>query len=200
VNYFTARPTFTRSPGPVPPQNGTLNAASVGDDNARFRSVVLPHLDDAYGLALWLVGNRTDAEDVVQEASLRAFRGMDNFSNGNARAWLLTIVRHAAYGWLQKNRPAALVLVGDFEGIEGGQSSRLEVETPETALLVKDEAMLLEAAIAALPTLFRETLVLREVQGLSYREIAEVIGAPVGTVMSRLARARRRLLLNRGDG
>jgi RNA polymerase sigma-70 factor, ECF subfamily len=184
VNYFTARPTSTKRPLPVPPQGAALNATTLSDDNARFKSVVLPYLDDAYGLARWLVGNRTDAEDVVQEACLRAFRGIANFSNGNARAWVLTIVRHTAYAWLHKNRPALLVLVDDIEGVEDAQSSELDVETPETALVAKDDATLLEAAIAALPTPFRETLVLRDVQNLSYREIAEVTGAPVGTVMS----------------
>jgi RNA polymerase sigma factor (sigma-70 family) len=196
VNHFTARHPFTRSHPPVRPQGAALNATTLSnDDNARFKSVVLPHLDDAYGLARWLTGNRTDAEDVVQEACLRAFRGIANFSNGSARAWVLTIVRHAAYDWLRKNRPAAVVLVEDLEGVERAQSRELHVETPETALMAKDDTKLLEAAIAALPEPFRETLILRDVQGLSYGEIAEVTGAPVGTVMSRLARARGRLLL-----
>jgi RNA polymerase sigma factor (sigma-70 family) len=164
------------------------------DHKARFASVVLPHLPDAYALARWLTGNRADAEDVVQDACLRAFRGIGNFSNGNARAWVLTIVRHTAYGWLRKNRPAALVLVEDVEGVERASSGELDVETAETALIAKADAGLLEAAIAALPAPFRETLVLRDVQGLAYREIAEVTKVPVGTVMSRLARARHRLM------
>jgi RNA polymerase sigma factor (sigma-70 family) len=144
-------------------------------------------------LARWITGNRADAEGVVQEACLRAFRGIGNFSNGNARAWVLTIVRHAAYEWLHKNRPAALVLVGDIEGAERSESSELDAETPETVLLAKDDATLLEAATAELPVPVRETLVLR-CQGLAYREIAQVTGAPIGTVMSRLARARDKLI------
>lgn len=158
---------------------------------------MLPHLDDAYGLARWLTGSRADAEDVVQEACLRAFRGIGNYSNGNARAWVLTIVRHTAYAWLHKNRPTALVLVEDLEDLEGlkiAQSSEPDVETPETELIAKADATLLKAALAALPAPFRETLVLRDVQGLAYREIAEVTGVPAGTVMSRLARARRGLI------
>ena len=164
------------------------------DRDGRFASVVLPHLADAYALARWLTGNRTDAEDVVQEACLRAFRGIGNFSNGNASAWVLTIVRHTAYGWLRKNRPAALVLVEDVEGVERASSGEPDVETPETALIARADAGLLEAAIAALPAPFRETLVLRDLQGLAYREIAEVTEVPIGTVMSRLARARQRLI------
>jgi RNA polymerase sigma factor (sigma-70 family) len=167
---------------------------SSGDANARFRSVVLPHLDDAFGLARWLTGSRADAEDVVQDACLRALRGIGNFSNGNARAWVLTIVRHAAYSWLHKNRPAAVVVVEDFEAIRCTQSIE-DADTPETALIAQDDATLLEAAIATLPVPFRETLVLREVQGLSYREIAEVSGVSIGTVMSRLARARGRVIV-----
>ena len=168
-------------------------AFSSGDANARFRSVVLPHLDDAYRLARWLTGSRADSEDVVQDACLRALRGIGNFSNGNARAWVLTIVRHTTYSWLQKNRPAAVVLVEDIEGIKCTQSIE-DVDTPETTLIARDDATLLEAAIATLPVPFRETLVLREVQGLSYREIAQVSGVSIGTVMSRLARARRRVI------
>jgi RNA polymerase sigma factor (sigma-70 family) len=166
---------------------------SSGDANARFRSVVLPHLDDAYRLARWLTGSRADSEDVVQDACLRALRGIGNFSNGNARAWVLTIVRHTTYSWLQKNRPGAVVLVEDIEAIKCTQSIE-DVDTPETTLIAQDDATLLEAAIATLPVPFRETLVLREVQGLSYREIAQVSGVSIGTVMSRLARARRRVI------
>ena len=170
-----------------------------GDDKSRFAEVVLPHLGDAFALARWLTGSRADAEDVVQDACLRAFRAIRGFAGGNARAWVLTIVRHTAFTWLGKNRPAALVVTDDLEAVERAQhdagSTALEraSETPETALIAKADAARLEAAIAALPTPFRETLVLRELQGLDYREIAEVTGVPVGTVMSRLARARRRL-------
>ena len=98
---------------------------------------MLPHLDDAYGLARWLTGNRTDAEDLVQEACLRAFRSIGSFSNGNSRAWLLTIVRNAAYSRLLKNRPAALVMVEDIEGVELARLSDLDIETPETALIAR---------------------------------------------------------------
>jgi RNA polymerase sigma factor (sigma-70 family) len=175
-------------------QETAAKRISSEDANARFRSVVLPHLDDAYRLASWLTGSRADSEDVVQDACLRALRAIGNFSNGNARAWVLTIVRHAAYGWLHKNRPATLVLVEDFEAIERTQSIETDVETPETALIAQHDATLLEAAIATLPAPLRETLVLREVQELSYREIAAVTGVPIGTVMSRLARARGRII------
>ena len=169
------------------------------DDQARFASVVLPHLADAYALARWLTGDRADAEDVVQEACLRAFRGIGGFSGVNARAWLLTIVRHAAYTWLGKNRSASLVMVDDLEAVEQKQSSagaafEQAPQTPEAELIAKADARRLEAAIAELPVPFRETLVLRDVQGLDYREISEVTKVPIGTVMSRLARARRRLI------
>src|ERR1700674_2434420 len=192
-----------RSAGPTgSSQAGTGGRVSGDDDKARFADVVLPHLGDAYALARWLTGGRADAEDVVQDACLRAFRGISGFSGGNARAWVLTIVRHTAFTWLGKNRPAALVVTDDLEAVERAQQQRgpgpddPEVETPESALIAKTDAAWLEAAIAALQTPFRETLVLRELQGLDYREIAEVTGVPVGTVMSRLARARRRLMAN----
>ena len=174
------------------------SVAGNEDDQARFRRVVLPHLSDAYALARWIVGNATDAEDVVQDACLRAFRGINGFAGGNARAWLLTITRHAAFTWLGKNRPAAMVGVDDLEEVERKELDRgLPMEgreTPEAALIAKADANRLEVAIAQLPVPFREALVLRDVQGLEYREIAEVIKAPIGTVMSRLARARNRLI------
>jgi len=176
-----------------------MGSLSSEDDQARFRSVVLPHLAQAYALARWLTGDRADAEDVVQEACLRAFRGIGGFSGVNPRAWLLTIVRHAAYTWLGKNRSRSLLMVDDLEAVEREQasastSSEHGPETPEAAMIAKADAARLEAAIADLPVPFREALVLRDVQGLDYREIAEVTRVPIGTVMSRLARARRRLI------
>jgi RNA polymerase sigma-70 factor (ECF subfamily) len=175
---------------------GFRDRTSGLDDNARFSHVVMPHLNDAYGLARWLTGNRTDAEDVVQEASLRAFRAIRGFAGENARAWVLSIVRNTAYSWLRKNRPAALVMGKDLEAIELAQAKPGDpgAQTPETALIANADAEQLRAAIAALPTPFRETLVLRDIQGLDYREISQVTEVPIGTVMSRLARARRRLI------
>jgi RNA polymerase sigma factor (sigma-70 family) len=168
------------------------------DERGRFASVVLPHLADAYALARWLTGNGADAEDVVQEACLRAFRGINGFAGGNARAWLLTITRHAAYSFLAKHRSAALLMVDDLEAVERSELARgtaiEQAPSPEAALIARSDAARLEAAIAALPVPFRETLVLRDVQGLDYREIAEVTKVPIGTVMSRLARGRARLI------
>ena len=165
------------------------------DDNARFRSVVMPHIDEAYRLAHWLTGNRTDAEDVVQDASMRAFRAIRNYAGGSARSWVLSIVRNTAYSWLRKNRPAAVVTVEDLEAVELEQANPgdRDADNPEAALIAKADADQLRAAIAALPTAFRETLVLRDSEGLDYREIAQATEVPIGTVMSRLARARHRL-------
>jgi RNA polymerase sigma factor (sigma-70 family) len=177
-------------------------AMSEREANARFARTVLPHLDDAYALARWITGNRDDAQDVVQDGCLRAFRAIGGFAEGNARAWVLTIVRHAAYRWLRKNRPAALVLVEDLETVERRQTdlAPLGADTPESALIAKTTTERLEAAITGLPTPFREVMVLRDLQGLAYREIAAVTEVPVGTVMSRLARARRRLMETAGIG
>jgi RNA polymerase sigma-70 factor (ECF subfamily) len=170
---------------------------SIGmlDDNARFRAIVLPYIDEAYRLARWLTANGTDAEDVVQDASLRAFRGIRSYAGGNPRAWLLSIVRNTAYSWLRKNRPAAIVSVDDLEAVEIEHATFDENrdDTPETSLIAKIDAEQLRTAIADLPAPFRETLVLRDIEGLDYREIAEATEVPIGTVMSRLARARRRL-------
>jgi RNA polymerase sigma factor (sigma-70 family) len=166
----------------------------LGDDKARFARVVIPYLDDAYGLARWVTGNSADAEDVVQEACLRAFRGLAGFSGGNSRAWVLTIVRNAAYDWLRKNRSPALVLVDDLDAIERMAEDASAGGNPEAALIARADEAKLEAAIASLPVVFRETMVLRDVHGLDYREIAAITGVPIGTVMSRLARARGRVI------
>ena len=141
---------------------------------------------------------RADAEDIVQEASLRAFKGVRTFSGGNTRAWALTIVRNASYSWLAKNRPSAVVLTEDLDSHAREQvdqaTGRDDVPTPEAALIAKMEAEQVRKAVASLPLPFREVLVLREIHDLDYRSVAEVIQVPIGTVMSRLARARKLML------
>jgi RNA polymerase sigma-70 factor, ECF subfamily len=167
------------------------------DAQQRFREVVLPHLDDALSLARWLTGNVADAEDVVQEACLRAYAAIATARQGNPRAWLLVIVRNTAFSWLAKNRPKAVVVTDDervFEQAGLEMSDRAEAATPEAAMIAQADADLLQRAIAALPISYREVLVLREIEGLSYREISEIVAIPVGTVMSRLARARSQLI------
>ena len=165
-------------------------------DQARFTEVFVPYLVDAFRLARWLAGSRADAEDIVQEASMRAFKYIRGFSGGNPRAWVLTIVRNTSYSWLAKNRPKDVVFSDDLdqdhrEQIEQGAIQ--EMQTPETALIAKLEAEQVRKAMASLPAPFREVLVLREIHDLDYRTIAEVAALPIGTVMSRLARARRLL-------
>jgi RNA polymerase sigma factor (sigma-70 family) len=183
------------------PQQEPGGSGTAADDRASFRSVVLPHLDAAYNFAYWLTGNRTDAEDVVQDASLRAFRAIRGFAGGSTRAWVLKIVRNSAYNWLRKNRPAMVFTVEDLEAVEAehAKPGDPDAETPEVALIAKSSAEQLRAAITALPPPFRETLVLRDIEGLDYREIAEATAVPIGTVMSRLARARGRLIATIGE-
>ena len=171
-----------------------LNVDDQIDQN-RFAEVFLPHLDDAFRLARWISGSRADAEDIVQEASLRAFMGIRNFSGGSTRAWTLTIVRNTSYSWLAKNRPSTVVLAEDLdqrarEEMERGAGNG-DVPTPEATLIAKMEAEEVRNAVATLPLPFREILVLREIHDLDYRSIAEIIQVPIGTVMSRLARARK---------
>jgi RNA polymerase sigma factor (sigma-70 family) len=170
------------------------------DDNARFSRLVLPYLADAYSVARWITGNRADGEDVVQEASLRAFRSIRSTTGENPRAWVLTIVRNTAYTWLRKNRRPALVDVESLEAAERMQTVPGDemVETPESALIAKANAADLETAISALSAPLREVVVLRDVHGLSYREIADAVDVPIGTVMSRLARGRGQVMAKIG--
>jgi len=169
------------------------------DTRARFERIVQPHLGDAYALARWITGDRADAEDVVQEACLRAFRAINGYAGGNTRAWVLTIVRNTAYTWLARNRNAVVTAVDDLAATEHANLAEATAggsyaANPESELIATADAARLEGAIAALPPHFRDTLVLRDIQGLDYREIAAVTDVPVGTVMSRLARARQRLV------
>jgi RNA polymerase sigma factor (sigma-70 family) len=171
------------------------NDADTDHGGERFARLVLPHLADAYTLARWITGNRIDAEDVVQEACLRALRAIAT-AGDDARAWTLTAVRNAARAWLRKNRPAARVTLDEFEPCDREQMRSWDSndETPEAALIAKTASAHLEAAIADLPAPFRAALVLRDIEGLSYREIADITGVPIGTVMSRLARGRNRVI------
>jgi RNA polymerase sigma-70 factor (ECF subfamily) len=176
-------------------------------DRVRFASVVLPHLTDAFTLACWLSGSRADAEDITQEACLRAFRAIETFRGEQARAWVLTIVRNTAHSWLAKNRNFKWVSVDELHAEDrkemefGGSLTEATASTPESKLIAQVEASDLERAIADLPEIFREVVVLRDVQGLSYQEIGMVAGVAIGTVMSRLSRGRRRVLerLNQGS-
>jgi RNA polymerase sigma factor (sigma-70 family) len=170
--------------------------AEIETVRARFSRVVLPYLDDARSLARHITGNATDADDVVQDACLQALRAIVGFADGNARAWLLTIVRHSAYRWMRKNRSQAVVLVDDLDAAACTQAALagMSGKTPEAALIAKRDLERVEAAITSIPAPFRETVVLREIDGLDYHTIAQRTAVPVGTVMSRLARARRRLV------
>ena len=153
----------------------------------RFEQAVLPQLDAAYNLARWLTRNGTDAEDVVQEACERALKYFSAFRGGDAKAWFLTIVRHACYDWLKRNRPAEII-PGDGQMIE--EVSDTVTPTPEQSVMRNASTVALADAIAALPAGYREVLILRELEEMAYKEIARVVDIPIGTVMSRLARAR----------
>lgn len=156
-------------------------------DRNRFEQAVLPQLDAAYNLARWLTRSANDAEDVVQEACERALRYFDAFRGGDAKAWFLTIVRHACYDWIKRNRPAEIA-PGEADAIDDATDP--DALTPEQAVMRQATTAALNEAIASLPAGYREVLILRELEELSYKEIARVVDIPVGTVMSRLARAR----------
>ena len=158
---------------------------------SEFERKVLPHLDAAYNLARFLMRNEQDAEDVVQEAALRAFRFFDDFRGENSRAWFLRIVRNTSFTVLKKNRPDETNIAFDEE-LHGGQTPPMDAGV---ALDRAQDRQSVRAAIEQLPPEFREAITLRELEGASYKEIADIAGVPIGTVMSRLARARRQLQL-----
>ena len=168
---------------------------SDSSQRVRFERVVLPHLDAAYNLARWLTRNDHDAEDVTQEACARAFRFFASFHGGNAKIWLLTIVRRTCYTWLDKHRAGKTTTMFDEELHSIGATDRNGGagpggDTPETLLLQNADLRRLGECLEQLPREFRETVVLRELEGLSYKEISAITDVPLGTVMSRLARGR----------
>jgi RNA polymerase sigma factor (sigma-70 family) len=179
------------SPGAVPSMGLGVERKDLdvldSHDRLRFEQLVLPHLDAAFNLARWVLRGRADAEDVAQEAMLRAFRFFRGFHGGDARAWLLQIVRNSCYSWLEKNRP--MELTTEFDEQLYPQPS----VTPESLAIAGDNRERLTRALEELPPRFREVLVLRELEGCSYKEIAAITSMPIGTVMSALARARQRL-------
>ena len=171
----------------------------MGPENA-FAAVALPHLDAAFNLARWLTGSRADAEDVVQEAMVRALTYFPTYRGGSGRAWILQIVRNTAYGALKARR-------GERGTGHTGSDPSADIESipdladdPEKALILSAELSRMDALIESLPVELRETLVLRELEELSYREIAQITAAPIGTVMSRLWRARRALAQAAAEG
>jgi RNA polymerase sigma-70 factor (ECF subfamily) len=165
------------------------------DKQARFEEAIMPHLDAAYNLARWLTRNEHDAQDVVQDAFLRAFKFFGGFRGGNSRSWLLSIVRNTTYTWLQKNRKQEVATVPDekLHDIEDAASN------PDVILLKNADRQEVMKAVEELPVEFREVLILRELEGMSYKEIAELADVPIGTVMSRLARARKQLQQSLGQ-
>ena len=185
-------------------QKMSVAAVQNKDDRAAFDEVFLPHMAEAYRLAQWLAGSVSDADDIVQEAAIRAFRGIKSFSAVNARAWSLTIVRNTAFSWLAKNKSKTVVFMDDLSAtqqheleLEGLHGAR--VETPEEVALFKADAVEIQKALGQLPTQFREVIVLREINQMNYRDIAEITNVPIGTVMSRLSRGRQLLIALLGD-
>jgi RNA polymerase sigma-70 factor (ECF subfamily) len=162
----------------------------MGDHNhiPSFEQAVLPHLDAAYNLARWLTRDEQDAQDIVQESYLRAFRFFPSFRGGDAHSWIMKIVRNTCYTWLHQNRPLQSAMEFD-ENLFPPDSPG---PNPEEVVLQNDSGNLVRKALEKLPTNFREVLVLRELEGMSYKEIAEITGMAAGTVMSSLSRARDR--------
>jgi RNA polymerase sigma-70 factor, ECF subfamily len=159
------------------------------ENRRRFELIAMPHLDAAYNLARWLTHNEHDAQDVVQDALMRAMRYIASFRGEGARAWLLQIVRHTCYSWLKENRPAAMLTLDDSDDSWQEIAAPAATEPPAIAMR-KADRLQINQAISGLPVAFREVLVLRELEDMSYADIARIAEIPIGTVMSRLARAR----------
>jgi RNA polymerase sigma-70 factor (ECF subfamily) len=175
------------------PVQGKGSDVLDSQEQVRFETLVLPHLDAAFNLARWLLRSRADAEDAAQEALLRAYRFFDGFHGGDARAWLLQIVRNTCYTWLDKNRKGKDMTEFNEE-VHG-----LPSPSPETLAIASNDRDRLSEALKTLPPRYREVIVLRELEGCSYKEIASITSIPIGTVMSTLSRARRQLQLALGN-
>lgn len=163
--------------------------SKAGNRLSQFEEAILPHLDAAYNLARWITNNDQDAEDMVQESYLRAYKYFVGFQGTNSRAWLLTIVRNTCYTWLRQNRSYTEMMELDEE-IAGVESDSLN---PDSLIQHQSNDRLVRSVLEGLPVEFRELIVLRELEGMSYKEISKIGGIPIGTMMSRLARARQRL-------
>jgi RNA polymerase sigma-70 factor (ECF subfamily) len=172
-----AAPSATRHGGPLPQPT----------KRARFEEAILPHLDAAYNLARWLTGSDHDAEDVVQEAYLRAYKFFDSYRGGDSRAWLFSVVRNTCRTWIKQNRKVDTELYDD--DLHGAS----DAFDPEAPLLQKASVELVREALEQLPLVFREVVVLRDLEDFSYHDVAAIAGVPLGTVMSRLNRGRARL-------
>lgn len=170
---------------------------TVSQKELRFQAIALPHIDSAFNLARWLAHSKEDAEDIVQEAYLRAFKFFDGFQGENGRPWLLSIVRNTFYTWHQQNKAGKNSVEFDEDlhaiDMEAAADAPQAGKNPEALLIEKESRRELNRALKALPTEFREVLVMREFEELSYKEIAGIVGIPIGTVMSRLARGRKQL-------
>lgn len=180
-----------------PPEvKGESSGVDAKSKAARFEEIFNVHLDAAYDFARWLTRDERNAEDVVQEACLRAFKSLETFHGGNGRAWLLAIVRNTYYTMLRKTRAERMSVSFDDETMAAGELAELESTGSAVDLVLqqRDARRLVNAALEELPEEFREVIVLRELEDLSYKEIAAIAGIPLGTVMSRLARARKLLL------
>jgi len=166
---------------------------SMDDKRRRFDAQVLPHLDSAYTCARWLSRSPTEADDVVQEAMLRAFRGFDTLRGSNVKAWLLAIVTNCSLTALKQQQRRSAVALPEENDARDGDAMIATTLGPESAAICADDERTLDRLVSALPETYREVLILREIEDMSYREIAIVTSAPIGTVMSRLARARAAL-------
>jgi RNA polymerase sigma factor (sigma-70 family) len=185
------RPQRMRGPVPVTGSKPDGAAAPSGPVPHGFEAAVLAHLDAAYTLAAYLTRRGDAAEDIVQEALLRAHRSFASQRGENVRAWLLAIVRNCFLTWKARNRLADSPHLEDIGGEDSYDTGQREHETPESLLIQHQESLAVRAIVEALPQLFREVLVLRDIEDMSYREIADITSVPVGTVMSRLSRARK---------